>query len=105
MLYDAPRFVFFAGKGGVGKTSLSCATAVHLGVSAARGDEVSRTRRRGPTIPAQTRNPGSDAAPAGPEASIEIVRQVGHRRAPGVAGRQPEPLGVGVCWSSDGGRR
>lgn len=29
-LKDAPRFVFFTGKGGVGKTSLACATAVHL---------------------------------------------------------------------------
>ncbi|MHB8564550.1 MAG: arsenical pump-driving ATPase [Acidiferrobacteraceae bacterium] len=29
-LEDAPRFLFFTGKGGVGKTSLSCAAAVHL---------------------------------------------------------------------------
>ena len=29
-LKEPPRFVFFTGKGGVGKTSLSCATAVHL---------------------------------------------------------------------------
>ena len=29
-LEDMPRFVFFTGKGGVGKTSLACATAVHL---------------------------------------------------------------------------
>jgi arsenite-transporting ATPase len=29
-LADLPRFVFFTGKGGVGKTSLACATAVHL---------------------------------------------------------------------------
>ncbi|MHB1953816.1 MAG: TRC40/GET3/ArsA family transport-energizing ATPase, partial [Sulfobacillus sp.] len=29
-LADAPRFLFFTGKGGVGKTSLSCASAVHL---------------------------------------------------------------------------
>ncbi len=29
-LVDLPRFVFFTGKGGVGKTSLACATAVHL---------------------------------------------------------------------------
>jgi arsenite/tail-anchored protein-transporting ATPase len=29
-LDDLPRFVFFTGKGGVGKTSLACATAVHL---------------------------------------------------------------------------
>ncbi|MGD7733285.1 arsenical pump-driving ATPase [Propionibacteriaceae bacterium G57] len=27
---ETPRFVFFTGKGGVGKTSLACATAVHL---------------------------------------------------------------------------
>ncbi|GAA3684719.1 arsenite efflux ATP-binding protein ArsA [Yimella lutea] len=29
-LADLPRFVFFTGKGGVGKTSLACATAVRL---------------------------------------------------------------------------
>lgn len=29
-LEGMPRFVFFTGKGGVGKTSLACATAVHL---------------------------------------------------------------------------
>lgn len=29
-LNGAPRFMFFSGKGGVGKTSLSCATAIHL---------------------------------------------------------------------------
>ncbi|HRC65600.1 MAG TPA: ArsA-related P-loop ATPase, partial [Dermatophilaceae bacterium] len=29
-LRDLPRFVFFTGKGGVGKTSLACASAVHL---------------------------------------------------------------------------
>jgi arsenite-transporting ATPase len=30
MFEDLPRFVFFTGKGGVGKTSLACATAVNL---------------------------------------------------------------------------
>lgn len=29
-LDDPPRFLFFAGKGGVGKTSIACATALHL---------------------------------------------------------------------------
>jgi arsenite-transporting ATPase len=29
-LTDPPRFLFFTGKGGVGKTSVACATAVHL---------------------------------------------------------------------------
>ena len=29
-LDQAPRFLFFTGKGGVGKTSLACATALHL---------------------------------------------------------------------------
>lgn len=29
-LTQPPRFLFFTGKGGVGKTSIACATAVHL---------------------------------------------------------------------------
>ena len=29
-LDQAPRFLFFTGKGGVGKTSIACATAIHL---------------------------------------------------------------------------
>ncbi|WP_127473949.1 arsenical pump-driving ATPase [Microbacterium sulfonylureivorans] len=36
-LNDAPRFLFFTGKGGVGKTSVACATAVDL---AMRGQHV-----------------------------------------------------------------
>ena len=36
-LEQPPRFLFFTGKGGVGKTSLACATAVHL---AGRGRRV-----------------------------------------------------------------
>lgn len=35
-LEDLPRFVFFTGKGGVGKTSLACATAVRLAERGAR---------------------------------------------------------------------
>lgn len=29
-LFAPPRFLFFTGKGGVGKTSIACATAIHL---------------------------------------------------------------------------
>jgi arsenite/tail-anchored protein-transporting ATPase len=29
-LISPPRFIFFTGKGGVGKTSIACATAVRL---------------------------------------------------------------------------
>ena len=36
-LNNAPRFLFFTGKGGVGKTSLACATAMQL---AAQGQRV-----------------------------------------------------------------
>jgi len=35
-LEELPRYVFFTGKGGVGKTSLACATAVHLADGGAR---------------------------------------------------------------------
>jgi arsenite/tail-anchored protein-transporting ATPase len=35
-LDDLPRYVFFTGKGGVGKTSIACATAVHLADAGAR---------------------------------------------------------------------
>ena len=35
-LENAPRFLFFTGKGGVGKTSVACATAVRLATSERR---------------------------------------------------------------------
>ncbi|EIA3337435.1 AAA family ATPase, partial [Salmonella enterica] len=36
MLRQVPPFLFFTGKGGVGKTSLACATAIHLTTSGKR---------------------------------------------------------------------
>ncbi|EKF7598595.1 arsenical pump-driving ATPase [Salmonella enterica subsp. enterica serovar Anatum] len=36
MLRQVPPFLFFTGKGGVGKTSLACATAIHLTASGKR---------------------------------------------------------------------
>lgn len=35
-LQNPPRFLFFTGKGGVGKTSIACATAIHLAAAAKR---------------------------------------------------------------------
>lgn len=35
-LYSPPRFLFFTGKGGVGKTSIACATAVRLAAEGKR---------------------------------------------------------------------
>lgn len=35
-LQEPPRFLFFTGKGGVGKTSLACASAIHLAESGKR---------------------------------------------------------------------
>src|SRR5688572_10252632 len=35
-LGNPPRYLFFTGKGGVGKTSIACATAVHLADAGAR---------------------------------------------------------------------
>ncbi len=35
-LAQAPRFLFFTGKGGVGKTSIACATAIHLAATGKR---------------------------------------------------------------------
>ena len=35
-LDQPPRFLFFTGKGGVGKTSIACATSVHLAAAGRR---------------------------------------------------------------------
>ena len=43
-LDQPPRFLFFTGKGGVGKTSIACATAIQL---ADAGQQRSEERRVG----------------------------------------------------------
>ena len=43
LLRSAPRHLFFTGKGGVGKTSLACASAIFLGDSGRRVLIVSKT--------------------------------------------------------------
>ncbi|NVN53598.1 Arsenite/antimonite pump-driving ATPase [Mycolicibacterium hippocampi] len=40
-----PRFLFFTGKGGVGKTSIACAAAIHLARQGKRFCWSAQTRR------------------------------------------------------------
>ena len=42
-LDDPPRHLFFTGKGGVGKTSIACAAALHLAAQAASTEGASAT--------------------------------------------------------------
>ncbi len=81
ILTDAPRFLFFTGKGGVGKTSIACATALALADSGRQtllvstdpasnldqvlGLELARTPRpvpSAPTLSALNINPAAAAA-------------------------------------------
>ena len=79
-----PRFVFFTGKGGVGKTSLACATAVHL---AGQGLKVLLTSTDpasnvgqvfdvtiGNTITAVSGVPGLDALEIDPQQAADAYR-------------------------------
>ncbi|MGO9162686.1 MAG: arsenical pump-driving ATPase [Streptosporangiaceae bacterium] len=80
-----PRFVFFTGKGGVGKTSVACATAVHLAGRAKRvllvstdpasnvGQVLSVTI--GSTITAVDRVPGLSALEINPGQAAEAYRE------------------------------
>lgn len=45
-LQNIPPYLFFTGKGGVGKTSISCATAIHLAEQGKRVLLVSTDPRR-----------------------------------------------------------
>src|SRR6478609_10200545 len=83
-LDDLPRFLFFTGKGGVGKTSLACATAVRLAGQGLRilltstdpasnvgqvfGVSVGNTITRVPNVP------GLDALEIDPQQAVDAYR-------------------------------
>lgn len=84
-LQQPPRFMFFTGKGGVGKTSLACATAVRLAergrrvllVSTDPASNVSQVLgvRIGNTITAIEGVPGLSALEIDPEQAAEAYRE------------------------------
>ena len=83
-LADLPRFVFFTGKGGVGKTSLACAAAVRLAeagsqvllVSTDPASNVGQVfgRRIGNTITRIVDVPGLDAIEIDPQQAADAYR-------------------------------
>ncbi|GAA1470447.1 arsenical pump-driving ATPase [Microbacterium thalassium] len=105
----APRFLFFTGKGGVGKTSVACATAVDL---AARGrrvllvstDPASNVGQVfdvtvGNTVTEITAVPGLDALEIDPEAAADAYRE---RIIGPVRGLLPEVELAGIAESLSG---
>ncbi|WP_298583416.1 arsenical pump-driving ATPase [uncultured Kocuria sp.] len=84
-LDHAPRFLFFTGKGGVGKTSIACAAAVHLAGAGRRvllvsTDPASNVGqvfgvRIGNTITAIPAVPGLEALEIDPEQAAEAYRE------------------------------
>ncbi|MDP3863487.1 MAG: arsenical pump-driving ATPase [Rhodoferax sp.] len=83
-LDQAPRFLFFTGKGGVGKTSLACATAIQLAASSQRvllvsTDPASNVGQVfgiaiGNQITAITEVPGLSALEIDPQAAAKAYR-------------------------------
>lgn len=83
-LTDIPQFIFFTGKGGVGKTSLACATAVRLADSGKRTLLVSTdpasnvgqvfNQQVGHRIVAVAQAPGLDAMEVDPLAAAQAYR-------------------------------
>ncbi|MDP4849100.1 MAG: AAA family ATPase, partial [Verrucomicrobiales bacterium] len=82
---SATRFLFFTGKGGVGKTSLSCATALELAAAGRRVllvstdpasnlDEVLETRLTNAPTPVPGA-PGLDALNINPTAAAAAYRE------------------------------
>ncbi len=96
-LADAPRFLFFTGKGGVGKTSLACATAVLLADQGRRTLLVSTDPASnlaevlatpiGHALTAIPAAPGLTAIEIDPEASADAYRA---RILTPLAGQLPE---------------
>ncbi|MGD8215122.1 arsenical pump-driving ATPase [Aestuariimicrobium sp. Y1814] len=84
-LNDLPRFAFFTGKGGVGKTSIACATATHLADSGRRvllvsTDPASNVAQVfgqaiGSQVTRMTEVPGLSAIEIDPEAAAEAYRE------------------------------
>ena len=97
-LADPTRFLFFTGKGGVGKTSIACATALQLAESGRRvllvsTDPASNVgqvfgQTIGNTITAVTSVPGLDALEIDPEQAAADYRE---RIIGPVRGLLPEP--------------
>ncbi|MCU0298888.1 MAG: arsenical pump-driving ATPase [Candidatus Nanopelagicales bacterium] len=84
LIADPPRYLFFTGKGGVGKTSIACATAVHLADAGRRVLLVSTDPASnvghvfglpiGNAITAIPDVPGLDALEIDPEQAAEAYR-------------------------------
>ncbi|MDQ0767919.1 arsenite-transporting ATPase [Pseudarthrobacter defluvii] len=84
-LENAPRFLFFTGKGGVGKTSVACATALALAragrtvllVSTDPASNVGQvfTMTIGNTVTAIPEAPGLSALEIDPEQAVEAYRE------------------------------
>ncbi|MET4706034.1 arsenical pump-driving ATPase [Frigoribacterium sp. UYMn621] len=108
-LEDPPRFVFFTGKGGVGKTSVACATALELAGGGKRVLLVSTDPASnigqvfdltiGNTITAVSAVPGLSALEIDPEQAAQAYRE---RIIAPVRGLLPESEIAGIAESLSG---
>ena len=99
-LDDPPRFLFFTGKGGVGKTSLACAAADHprpAGQAGPARQHRPRLERRAGLRPHASAtpsprcrpSPGLDALEIDPQQAADAYRDTHHRPGPRSAARRP----------------